>query len=136
MDTPLVDTSGYPRTDIDLYSVRTTRGNIRKLLNDYKAVTLQIEAELPSALARVTPKKHFARVNGVLENSPAQLAGICSGDLLIQFGSITVGTFKSLSSLAGEITNGQIAIRIERGDSVLAFDITIPAGQSLGMHLL
>ncbi|XP_048412120.1 26S proteasome non-ATPase regulatory subunit 9 isoform X2 [Stegostoma tigrinum] len=46
MDEPLVDIEGYPRTDINVYEVRTARHNIICLQNDHKALMKQIEEAL------------------------------------------------------------------------------------------
>lgn len=46
MNSPLVDEAGYPRSDIDVFLVRTTRCRIIELVNDFNALTNRIEAEL------------------------------------------------------------------------------------------
>ncbi|XP_055603704.1 26S proteasome non-ATPase regulatory subunit 9-like [Uranotaenia lowii] len=46
MDDPLVDGSGFPRNDIDVYQVRQARHRIICLQNDLKALMKQIESGL------------------------------------------------------------------------------------------
>ncbi|GAB0096467.1 26S proteasome non-ATPase regulatory subunit 9 [Sergentomyia squamirostris] len=46
MDEPLVDSEGFPRSDIDVYQVRTARQQIICTRNDLKALMMQIEQGL------------------------------------------------------------------------------------------
>ncbi|KAK3597056.1 hypothetical protein CHS0354_022059 [Potamilus streckersoni] len=90
MKGPLVDAEGYPRADIDVYSVRHARHRIICLQNDHKALMKEIEEELYKihAEARIekekagnqspipmeiedTPREPFAIVDRVDEGSPA-----------------------------------------------------------------
>lgn len=50
MDTPLVDAEGYPMHNVDLGTIRVMRGDVRRLLNDHKALSRQISDALPYAL--------------------------------------------------------------------------------------
>jgi 26S proteasome non-ATPase regulatory subunit 9 len=43
MEEPLVDRSGFPRSEIDVHSVRTSRNLIIRLRNDHKTVMADIE---------------------------------------------------------------------------------------------
>lgn len=43
---PLVDAEGFPRADIDLYNVRAKRNRIACINTDYRAIMVEIEAEL------------------------------------------------------------------------------------------
>lgn len=43
LDTPLVDSEGYPRGDVDLVRARTLRGRFQVLKNDHKDITKRIE---------------------------------------------------------------------------------------------
>lgn len=43
MDEPLVDRSGFPRSEIDVHSVRTSRNLVIRLRNDHKTVMADIE---------------------------------------------------------------------------------------------
>ncbi|KAF9335557.1 26S proteasome non-ATPase regulatory subunit 9 [Podila minutissima] len=68
----LVDSSGFPRSDIDLVAVTTARSNIVKLKNDHKAVMLQIEEALHAvhaeALAEREKKQEEAAQAAALQN--------------------------------------------------------------------
>jgi len=83
---PLIDREGYPRSDIDIYAVRTARQKVLCLQNDHKALMKLIESklhdlhaqervgdELPSnQTARLA--KPFITVNEVTVGSPAESA--------------------------------------------------------------
>jgi 26S proteasome regulatory subunit N4 len=85
MTTPLVDNEGFPRADIDIWAVRTSRVRIIELRNDLKAVMDEIAKSLeriysvssasnePSEAASSgsVAQKPFARVDGVSPESPA-----------------------------------------------------------------
>ncbi|KAJ2940876.1 hypothetical protein O0L34_g10136 [Tuta absoluta] len=55
MHDPLVDSEGYPRTDIDVYKVRHARHNIICLQNDHKAIMRRIEQGLAEVHAELRP---------------------------------------------------------------------------------
>jgi len=46
IDTPLVDSEGYPRADIDVYRARSLRGRLAELRTDHKALMKEIEKHL------------------------------------------------------------------------------------------
>ncbi|XP_048467392.1 26S proteasome non-ATPase regulatory subunit 9 isoform X2 [Rhincodon typus] len=101
MDEPLVDIEGYPRTDINVYEVRTARHNIICLQNDHKALMKQIEEALHQLHARDREKHRldeaemhseameqenslpsaFAKVDTVSPGSPAYISVIGVVDL-------------------------------------------------------
>ncbi|KAF8976674.1 26S proteasome non-ATPase regulatory subunit 9 [Entomortierella lignicola] len=58
----LVDSQGFPRSDIDLVVVTTARSNIVRLKNDHKAIMLKIEEALHAvhAESRAEDEKHKA----------------------------------------------------------------------------
>ena len=87
MQTPLVDSDGFPRADIDIYAVRGARVRIIELRNDLKEVTDAIG----KALERIydsgsqasssdgmtqsgTDHRSFAKVDEVAPGSPAKEA--------------------------------------------------------------
>uniref|UniRef100_A0A8C7EU75 Proteasome 26S subunit, non-ATPase 9 n=1 Tax=Neovison vison TaxID=452646 RepID=A0A8C7EU75_NEOVI len=100
MNEPLVDREDYPRSDVDLYQVRTARHNIACLQNDHKAIMKQVEEALHQLHARdkekqardmaeahkeamsrslgqsegLSPPQAFAKVNSVSPGSPASTA--------------------------------------------------------------
>ncbi|KAF9920135.1 hypothetical protein FBU30_010063 [Linnemannia zychae] len=58
MNDPLIDQSGFPRSDIDIVAVRTARSNIVRFKNDLKALMLQIEEALHAVHAEALKEKH------------------------------------------------------------------------------
>lgn len=90
MESPLVDSDGFPRADIDVWAVRHARVRIIELRNDHKALMDKIMVALqdvydPSTVARDAPVSSstqasssalepFARVDGVAPGSPAAAA--------------------------------------------------------------
>ena len=46
IDTPLVDSEGFPRADIDVFRARTLRKRFIEIQNDYKALQKKIERGL------------------------------------------------------------------------------------------
>ena len=46
IDTPLVDSEGFPRADIDVFQARTLRKRFIEIQNDYKALQKKIERGL------------------------------------------------------------------------------------------
>ncbi|KAG0278967.1 26S proteasome non-ATPase regulatory subunit 9 [Linnemannia exigua] len=57
MNDQLIDSNGFPRSDIDLVVVRTARSNIIRLRNDMKALMLQIEEALHAVHAEALEEK-------------------------------------------------------------------------------
>ncbi|KAK3831096.1 MAG: proteasome 26S non-ATPase subunit 9 [Linnemannia gamsii] len=57
MNDQLIDSNGFPRSDIDLVVVRTARSNIIRLKNDMKALMLQIEEALHAVHAEALEEK-------------------------------------------------------------------------------
>eukprot|EP00210_Caulerpa_lentillifera_P003573 g3408.t1 len=104
----LVDSEGFPRTDIDIHSVRADRQRIAILTNDHKGLTDQIQHAIEalhrdsrvngdpssSSITTSTPVSTqegcypFAYVDSVSDESPALAAGIQVGDELCQFGDL------------------------------------------------
>lgn len=46
MDTPLVDNAGFPRSEIDVHTIRTSRNMIHRLRNDHRDIMSEIETIL------------------------------------------------------------------------------------------
>lgn len=111
MNTPLLTPDGFPRADVDVAQIRTTRSRIVYLRNDYKDLMNVIEKYLHEHFASLdntdedaetsqaqpagqilrdsvpeplTPP--FAKVNSVVDGSPAALAGLKAGDFISVFG--------------------------------------------------
>ncbi|OQR80411.1 26S proteasome non-ATPase regulatory subunit 9-like [Tropilaelaps mercedesae] len=143
MTEPLVDSDGYPRSDIDVYQVRKARHDIICLQNDLKEVTRKIEegihrlhaarSESPAgatsdADAETRRQKAFARIASVERSSPADQAGLRSEDLITNFGSIQLENFTGMMSIAGLVQNSigkALKIRLLRGLSLAQYDILL-----------
>ncbi|KAI0200320.1 hypothetical protein F4808DRAFT_166803 [Astrocystis sublimbata] len=113
METPLITRDGFPRADIDVAQIRTTRSRIIHLKNDYKDLMNAIEKYLHEHFASLqdsgdvasisgatnqatmmgdsipeTLEVPFARVNSVVADSPAAAAGLKAGDQIRNFGYV------------------------------------------------
>ncbi|KAI8092732.1 26S proteasome non-ATPase regulatory subunit 9-like protein [Halteromyces radiatus] len=151
MDEPLIDSQGYPRSDIDVAAARHTRNQVYHLRNDHKKVMAEIETVLHQLHQVSKPRTNdqenqqpstattndstnpatslypFAKVNAVSPDSPASEAGLRSNDLLVQFGNITNANFQQLSSLTSVVQaslNQPLEIKIMRGQDTLTLTLT------------
>ncbi|KAF9429870.1 putative 26S proteasome regulatory subunit [Podila epigama] len=91
----LVDSSGFPRSDVDLVAVTTARSNIIKLKNDHKDIMTKIEEALHAvhaeAIAEREQKKALANATSTSSSSSS---------------SSTAATASSLSSLSATTQQG------------------------------
>ncbi|XP_061623982.1 26S proteasome non-ATPase regulatory subunit 9 [Phyllopteryx taeniolatus] len=138
LDGPLVDAEGYPRSDVNLYQIRTARHNISCLQNDHKDIMVEIEDALHRLHAqekdkwphdqmealeepveqRDTLPPAFARVDAVTQGSPASAAGLKVGDEVIEFGSVNTGNFQSLHNIASVVQHSEgkpLRVTVVRG---------------------
>jgi len=126
MATQIVDAQGFPRADIDIVAVRSSRVRVIELRNDLKKVVDDLAVALedfhkaepvpPASQPATTssdrtanslesgallsgPLKPFARVDGVAPRSPASVAGLLRGDLVLSFGPLDSSAFLNTSSL-------------------------------------
>ncbi|KAI1128378.1 hypothetical protein F5Y10DRAFT_175746 [Nemania abortiva] len=146
MDTPLLTRDGYPRADIDVAQIRTTRSRIIHLKNDYKDLMNAIEKHLHEHFASLqstddatstpiptnratmmgdtlpeTLDVPFAKVNSVVADSPAETAGLKAGDEIRNFGYVNNDNHDGLKKVA-ECVQGNEGQRVlvkitRRGDS-------------------
>ncbi|PSR92079.1 hypothetical protein BD289DRAFT_429399 [Coniella lustricola] len=128
MNTNLLTADGFPRSDIDVAQIRTTRARIIHLRNDYKDLMSKIEKHLHehfaslaehlndddttapvAAAASEAPLRDyipealdepFAKVNTVADNSPAATAGLQAGDLVRNFGWVNISNHDGLKKVA------------------------------------
>ncbi|MCJ1418549.1 GTP-binding nuclear protein gsp1/Ran [Xylographa parallela] len=136
MNTGLTTFDGFPRNDLDIAQIRTTRARIIRLRNDYKGLLSQIEAGLHAyhaSASQLTPtstpgtsvsqaselsrntstaaSEHtgvpFAKVNSVVTGSPADEAGLKAGDEIIQFGNIDWMNHEKLARVAETVQRNQ-----------------------------
>jgi len=130
MRTTLTTFDGYPRDDIDVAQIRTTRARIIRLQNDYRGLMSQIEKGLhalhqanapalpissrPTALSpSPIVEAPFAQVDSVAPSSPADEAGLEVGDKIKRFGSVGALNHEKLAKVAIEVqTNEGKDIRI------------------------
>ncbi|KKA27812.1 hypothetical protein TD95_003913 [Thielaviopsis punctulata] len=142
MDTPLVTRDGFPRADIDVAQVRTTRSRIIHLRNDYKSLMDVIEKHIHEQFAAMqtakangngtteeveafAPRDHvpepslplFAKVNTVASGSPAAEAGLKPGDHIRAFGYVNASNHDGLARVAECVQgneNQKIVVKISR----------------------
>ncbi|MCJ1380611.1 putative 26S proteasome regulatory subunit [Xylographa soralifera] len=135
MNTGLTTFDGFPRNDLDIAQIRTTRARIIHLRNDYKGLMSQIETGLHAhhaSAAQVTPtsasaslsqvselsrntstavpehiRVPFAKVNSVVTGSPADEAGLKAGDEIRQFGDINWMNHEKLARVAEKVQRNQ-----------------------------
>ncbi|KIO25709.1 hypothetical protein M407DRAFT_243994 [Tulasnella calospora MUT 4182] len=137
MTTELVDNEGFPRGDIDVYTVRHARVRIIELRNDLKAITDEIAVALQAVFNSAEPEpaaaeasagsheepealKPFARVDGIAPGSPANEAGLIREDLLLTFGGLTASSFSGgslqpLATMVASQENREMTVRVRRG---------------------
>ncbi|KAL4808214.1 hypothetical protein BDV18DRAFT_134465 [Aspergillus unguis] len=144
MSTPLTTSDGFPRNDIDVAQIRTTRAQIIRLRYDHKEVMTQIEKGIHShfaGLQRVgnapinsttngsrpsdirspnpttNPSTPFAKVNSVMPGSPAAQAGLQAGDIIRSFGSVNWLNHERLSKVAEVVQQNEgrtIIVKVAR----------------------
>ncbi|KAL8735332.1 MAG: hypothetical protein Q9166_000877 [cf. Caloplaca sp. 2 TL-2023] len=128
MNTSLTTFDGYPRDDIDVAQIRTTRARIIRLRNDYKSLISKIEdglhahhaqaRDLPvmqsgatSSQASTSPASSleapFAKVNNVVAGSPADDAGLRAGDKIRRFGDVDWINHEKLSKVAETVQRNE-----------------------------
>lgn len=122
MNTPLTTPDGFPRADLDVAQVRTTRSRIIYLKNDYKALMDIIEKRIHEHFANNIPiptpppassnststtvlrqaplDAPFAKVNSVVQGSPADTAGLKAGDEIRNFGYVNKANNDGLKRVA------------------------------------
>ncbi|XP_053647451.1 26S proteasome non-ATPase regulatory subunit 9 isoform X2 [Cherax quadricarinatus] len=143
MTEPVIDSEGYPRSDIDVYQVRHARHQIKCLQNDHTALLQRIEEGLavvlsPSSAENLDPnginispaspaREPFAKVDHVSLGSPANMAGLLENDFITQFGSITCDNFRSLTNIAQVVqhsANSPIQITVSRNEQSISLSLT------------
>ncbi|KAI8167683.1 GTP-binding nuclear protein GSP1/Ran [Colletotrichum sp. SAR 10_71] len=125
MSTPLTTRDGFPRADIDVAQVRTTRARIIHLRNDYKDLMVLVEKHLhehfaslqeddetqpapsrgdigllPDHVALETLQEPFAKVNSVVPGGPADEAGLKPNDEIRNIGYVSLANHDNLKKVA------------------------------------
>ena len=159
MNTGLTTLDGFPRADIDVAQIRTTRTRIIRLKNDYKDVMAKLEVVVhehfaagksaeslppvstaPSEAATTTGQAPastqplasaieppFARVNTVVENSPADTAGLKAGDKVTRFGYVDWTNHERLGKVAHVVQqneNHMILVKVLRDGQMVRLELT------------
>ncbi|EME46077.1 hypothetical protein DOTSEDRAFT_147988 [Dothistroma septosporum NZE10] len=145
MNTSLLTFDGFPRADIDVAQIRTTRARIVRLKNDHKAIMSKLEVAVQeqfaagkaeeaassngiplgtglasSSSAAPVVEPPFAKVNSVVPNSPADQAGLRAGDKVVKFGWVNWTNHERLSKVALAVQQNEdrvILVRILRDDA-------------------
>ena len=131
----LVDKEGFPRSDVDVLTIRKTRVRIIYLQNDLKKLMVDIEEELhrlhavareqkPSGTEDVSKKTSptsnlvpFLRVDDVIGGSPADKAGLEVNDLIMRFGSVTLTNFAGLQTISSVVQHSkgeEVLVAVQR----------------------
>ncbi|KAH7270199.1 uncharacterized protein BKA55DRAFT_550866 [Fusarium redolens] len=145
MNTSLLTNDGFPRADIDVAQIRTTRARIIRLRNDYTSLMTWIEKFLhehfasldenePAPVAsssnsqRILPDSvstpldlPFAKVNTVAAGSPAETAGLKPGDEIRNFGYVNQANHDNLRKVAECVQGNEgnnVFIKVSRPDGV------------------
>ncbi|KAJ2822803.1 putative 26S proteasome regulatory subunit [Coemansia furcata] len=127
-ETPLVDSEGFPRADIDVASIREIRRSLICKQNDLKALMAEMEQSLISLhqgtqeksepkAKPATMRRPFARISIVEHNSPASKAGLLAGDKVVAYGLVNASNHDKLRLLIEETSNNidkPIDVEIER----------------------
>ncbi|KAF7730259.1 26S proteasome non-ATPase regulatory subunit 9 [Apophysomyces ossiformis] len=152
MDVPLVDASGFPRSDVDVAAARTSRNLVYRLRNDHKAIMVEIEQALhaiheasrkereqteeePTTAATTVAHEEqaqelnvaFAIVNSVAYNSPADKSGLRKDDRLVRFGHIHAenhNQLRAVSDLVRQREGLPIEVVVLRGEELHTLSLT------------
>lgn len=158
MDLPLV-VDGFPRSDIDVLTVRLVRTKIIRLRNDHKCILHLIEEQLMKQLqggtdvnpgdseeARAPVQKiiPFALVKSVVVSSPAERSGLKENDKIIVFGGdVHAGNHNKLTAVGNKVKSSvgkEIVVEVLRGSKketlVLVPTTDWPGQGLLGCHIV
>ncbi|CAI7661342.1 hypothetical protein PCG10_004686 [Penicillium crustosum] len=145
MTSSLTTFDGFPRDDIDIAQVRTTRVRIIHLRNDHKEVMQLIEKGVHAHFANIQNTQSagpttnginvrpamqsstnntalgtpFAKVNSVVSGSPADQAGLKVGDAIRSFGNINWLNHERLSKVAQVVQENEgraVSVKVSRKD--------------------
>jgi len=156
LDSPLTDGDGFPRADIDVWAVRHARVRVIRLRNDLSSLLDKIGTALEHIHAsqparastdRDTPLPSllpFAKIDAVASHSPAQLAGLHPGDLIIKFGPITArdisGSLQPIAQHVEHNENSPISLSVSRDKQIISTKLTPRRGWGgrgiVGCHIV
>ncbi|RAL62521.1 hypothetical protein DID88_005086 [Monilinia fructigena] len=164
MSTRLLTPDGFPRADLDVAQIRTTRSRIIYLKNDYKTLMGVIEkhvhehfarlAEEPTTEEPVVNGAHttetissfdeparldlpFAKVNSVAAGSPADDAGLKAGDTIRNFGYVNHSNHDGLKRV-GECVQGnegrEVMVKVSRNLGRQELQLTLTPRRNWGVY--
>ncbi|KAJ1720841.1 putative 26S proteasome regulatory subunit [Coemansia erecta] len=121
--TPLVDSEGFPRADLDINAVVDIRRALNYRQNDLRALMPKIESALQQVHQMEQPidkneeqrrrrRRGFARVGSVAEGGPAESAGVRAGDVVVG-----VGQAEEFARVAAEVArheDNEVELEVER----------------------
>lgn len=138
LDTPLVTPDGFPRSDIDVVSIRLIRIKIIRLRNDNKQLLKLLEIKLieqfesikgneivdtSSQIESTSYNLPFALIKQVIPQGPAYTSGLREGDTIVLFDNdIHFHNHENLSQLGKRVkskVHQDIPIVIFRGSGKL-----------------
>lgn len=144
--TKLIDEQGYPRSDLDLYTITNYRSQLSKLENDLKLINSKLSEHLldhhskytqPSQPSNNPPShlKPWSIIDNILRDSPSWSAGLQTNDKIIMFGPFTHLSQNSFSDIPGFIKGNNLSpipVQVLRNDKT-NLSLTIhPNGNSIG----
>ncbi|QRG39656.1 hypothetical protein FDK38_004106 [Candidozyma auris] len=160
MDSPLV-VDGFPRSDVDVVTVRLVRTKIIRLRNDHKCILGLLEKHLTrqlrsgdgnaltetraeEAAPRVTYNIPFALVKSVAASSPAEKSGLRENDKILVFGDdVHAGNHDKLQAVGNKVKGNvgrEIRVSVLRGQHrhtlVLVPTPDWPGQGLLGCHIV
>ncbi|KAE8444580.1 hypothetical protein EG329_014411 [Mollisiaceae sp. DMI_Dod_QoI] len=154
MNTRLLTPDGFPRADLDVAQIRTTRSRIIYLKNDHKALMTVIEKHIHEHFARLAesgvveepvtnagpsngytlsqsiPQElspPFAKVNSVVAGSPADSAGLKAGDEIRNFGYVNIRNHDGLKRVAECVQGNEgqnVLVKVSRQRRELSLTLT------------
>lgn len=155
MNTRLLTPDGFPRADLDVAQIRTTRARIIYLKNDHKALMSVIEKHIHEHFARLAESRAaaepatnggpsnghtlpiqsipqelsppFAKVNTVVDGSPADSAGLKAGDEIRNFGYVNIRNHDGLKRVAECVQGNEgqnVLVKVSRQRRELSLTLT------------
>ncbi|KAF3988154.1 hypothetical protein FT663_00365 [Candidozyma haemuli var. vulneris] len=153
MESPLV-VDGFPRSDVDVMTVRLIRTKIIRLRNDHKCILGLLEEQLVKQLQRAPGAESagnettrappssiipFALVKSVAGSSPAEKSGLKENDKIVLFGGdVHAGNHNKLSAVGNKVKNSvgkEIVVDVLRGQNKETL-ILVPTSDWPGQGLL
>ncbi|BGP00173.1 putative 26S proteasome regulatory subunit [Rhodotorula toruloides] len=151
MDTPLVDREGFPRSDIDVASVRTARVQIIRLRNDLKDVLVEMEGLVHRGLPSGEEGANGAgREDERMKDEEEEgdgvkpfAKGLKRNDLLLALESVVASNhdnLRAVATLVGRWEGVALSVTVRRGGEMMRLSLTPRGGWGgrglLGCHIV